>query len=47
MTYQELYEIVFHAAKGTVFVVFAKEGIQVDVNAAFVDGLKELAGSVN
>ncbi|MCK9160562.1 MAG: hypothetical protein M0P00_08780, partial [Bacteroidaceae bacterium] len=26
---------------------FAKEGTQVDVNAAFVDGLKELAGSVN
>jgi len=47
MTHQELYEIALHAAKGTVPAVFAKEGTQVDVNAAFVDGLKELAGSVN
>ena len=47
MTHQELYEIALHAAKGTVPATFAKEGAQVDVNAAFVDGLNELAGSVN
>ena len=47
MTHEELYEIALHAAKGTVPTTFAKEGTQVDVNAAFVDGLKELAGSVN
>lgn len=45
MTIKELKEIALHAAKGTVPAVFANE--EVDVNAAFVDGLRELAGSVN
>ena len=45
MTIKELKEIALHAAKGTVPAKFANENI--DVNAAFVDGLKELAGSVN
>ena len=45
MTIKELKEIALHAAKGTVPACYANENI--DVNAAFVDGLKELAGSVN
>ena len=45
MTIQELKEIALHAAKGTVPACYANQ--EVDVNAAFVDGLKELAGSVN
>ena len=45
MTIQELKEIALHAAKGTVPACFANQNI--DVNAAFADGLKELAGSVN
>lgn len=47
MNHKELYEIALHAAKGTVPATFAKEGTQIDMNAAFVDGLNELAGSVN
>ncbi len=47
MNHKELYEIALHAAKGTVPATFAKEGTQIDMNAAFIDGLKELAGSVN
>ena len=45
MTIKELQEIALHAAKGTVPACF--ENKTVDVNAAFVDGLRELAGSVN
>jgi len=45
MTINELKKIALHAAKGTVPAEFANQ--EVDVNAAFVDGLKELAGSVN
>ena len=45
MTISELKEIALHAAKGTVPACFANQ--DVDVNAAFVDGLCELAGSVN
>jgi len=45
MTIKELKEIALHAAKGTVPACYANQNI--DVNAAFVDGLKELAGSVN
>lgn len=45
MTIKELKEIALHAAKGTVPACFANE--EIDVNAAFVDGLRELAGSVN
>ena len=45
MTIKELKDIALHAAKGTKPACFANEDI--DVNAAFVDGLKELAGSVN
>lgn len=45
MTIAELKKIALHAAKGTVPTEFANQDI--DVNAAFVDGLKELAGSVN
>lgn len=47
MNHKELCEIALHAAKGTVPATFAKEGTQIDMNAAFIDGLKELAGSVN
>lgn len=47
MNHKELFEIALHAAKGTVPATFAKEGTQIDMNAAFIDGLKELAGSVN
>ena len=45
MTIKELKEIALHAAKGTVPACY--ENKNVDVNAAFVDGLRELAGSVN
>ena len=45
MTVAELKKIALHAAKGTVPTEFANQDI--DVNAAFVDGLRELAGSVN
>ena len=45
MTIKELKEIALHAAKGTVPACYANQ--EVDVNAAFVDGLRELAGSVN
>lgn len=45
MTINELKEIALHAAKGTVPACFSNQ--DVDVNAAFIDGLKELAGSVN
>ena len=45
MTISELKEIALHAAKGTVPACFANQDI--DVNAAFVDGLRELAGTVN
>ena len=45
MTIKELQEIALHAAKGTVPACF--ENQNVDVNAAFLDGLRELAGSVN
>ena len=45
MTINELKEIALHAAKGTVPASYTNQ--EVDVNAAFVDGLKELAGSVN
>jgi hypothetical protein len=45
MTIADLKEIALHAAKGTVPACFANQ--DVDVNAAFIDGLKELAGSVN
>lgn len=45
MNIQELKEIALHAAKGTVPACY--ENKNVDVNAAFADGLKGLAGSVN
>ena len=45
MTINELREIARHAIKGTVPACFANE--EVDVNAAFADGLKEFAGSIN
>ena len=45
MTIKELKEIALHAAKGTVPACYANQNV--DVNAAFVDGLRELAGSVN
>lgn len=50
MTIKELKELALHAAKGTVPANFTAQGESAsdyDVNAAFVDGLKELAGSVN
>ena len=47
MTFSELREIALHAIKGTVPANYAKEGTQIDMDAAFADGLKELAGSVN
>ena len=43
MTLQEFREIALHAAKGTAPANFTNENVQ----AAFVDGLRELAGSVN
>lgn len=45
MTIQELKEIALYAAKGTVPANYANK--DVDMNAAFIDGLKELAGTVN
>lgn len=45
MTIQELKEIALYAAKGTVPASYANQ--DVDVNAAFVDGLRSLAGSIN
>lgn len=50
MTIKELKEIALHAAQGTIPANFAKNGESAsnyDVNAAFVDGLRDLAGSVN
>lgn len=43
MTFEQFKEIALHAAKGTAPANFTSE----NVNAAFVDGLKELAGTVN
>lgn len=43
MTYTELKEIALHSAKGTAPANFSN----VQVDAAFADGLKELAGTVN
>ena len=43
MTIEQLKEIALHAAKGTAPANYTNES----VNAAFVDGLRELAGSVN
>lgn len=45
MTINELKKIALHAVKGTVPAEFSNQ--EIDVNAAFVDGLRELAGSVN
>lgn len=50
MTHEELKQLALHAAKGTVPANFTAQGESAsdyDVNAAFVDGLRELAGSVN
>lgn len=50
MTIAELKDIALHAAKGTIPANFTAQGENAndyDVNAAFVDGLNELAGSVN
>src|SRR5574344_841727 len=50
MTIAELKDIALHAAKGTIPANFTAQGENVsdyDVNAAFIDGLNELAGSVN
>lgn len=50
MTHEELKQLALHAAKGTVPANFTAQGesaADYDVNAAFVDGLRELAGSVN
>ncbi len=44
-TIQELKELALYAAKGTVPSTFSNQ--DVDVNAAFVDALKEYAGSIN
>jgi len=43
MTLKEFRDIALHAAKGTAPAEFTVE----NVNDAFVDGLKELAGSYN
>lgn len=43
MTLEQLRELALHAAKGTAPANFTSE----NVNAAFADGLRELAGSVN
>ena len=43
MTHEELYKIALHAAKGTAPAEYTSN----QVNSAFVEGLKELAGSVN
>ena len=45
MTIKELKQIALHAVKGTVPAEFANQDI--DVNAAFVDGLRGLASTVN
>ncbi len=45
MTINELKEIALHAAKGTVPACYANQ--DVDVNAAFADGLRELAPNYN
>lgn len=45
MTFKELQEIALHCVKGTVPATYANKNV--DMNAAFVDGLNELAGSVN
>jgi hypothetical protein len=45
MTLQQLQEIALHAVKGTVPANYTAGSV--DMNAAFVDGLKELAGSFN
>jgi hypothetical protein len=45
MTVSDLKKIALHAVKGTVPAEFANQ--EIDVNAAFLDGLRELAGSVN
>lgn len=48
MTHEELKQLALHAAKGTVPANFAAQGesaADYDVNAAFVDGLKELAST--
>lgn len=46
-TLQELRELARHAAHGTVPATYSVEGIDVDVDAAFRDTLKEYAGSIN
>ena len=45
MTINELKQIALHAVKGTVPAEFANQNV--DVNAAFVDGLRGLASTVN
>lgn len=45
MTIKELMEIALHAAKGTVPANYTEGSI--DMNAAFIDGLREMAGSIN
>ena len=48
MTHEELKQLALHAAKGTVpanFVAQGESAADYDVNAAFVDGLKELAST--
>ena len=45
MTFNELKEIALHAAKGTVPATFSDKNV--DINQAFVDGLKDICGSVN
>ena len=48
MTHEELKQLALHAAKGTVPANFTAQGesaADYDVNAAFVDGLKELAST--
>lgn len=45
MTIKELQEIALHCAKGTVPATYANKNV--DMDSAFLDGLKELAGSVN
>ena len=45
MNIKELKEIALHIAKGTVPACYSEQNV--DMNAAFLDGLNELAGSVN
>ena len=45
MTLQELREIALHCVKGTVPANFQNKSV--DMDAAFADGLKEFAGSIN